>query len=172
MPKKICRFCDSDLDVRRVKKRFWVCGKCRPAVYAVLNNPATVEQVWPLLHDYAILPQVRRIKIPWKTVTPDELDATRYRAEDRDQNTWYLIVSEYGDKPVEMFMSTAGDNDHRLQSRISNLTALTRLISLMLRHVFLGEKITIDKITSQLHRSSRQKDDLPDMIHRVLQNYR
>ncbi len=65
-------------------------------------------------------------------------------------------------------MSTAGENDRNLQMSIANLTALTRLVSLMLRHVFLGEKITLEKIKQQLQRSSRQKRDLPDLVHQVL----
>ena len=168
MAGKPCKFCGDLEDVRRVKKRFWVCRKCRPAVYAVINSPGVVEQVWPLLHDRAILPAVRRIRIPWRTETPEELDAKRYRTEDRDKNRWYLVISEYQNQPIELFMSTTGENDHKLQSNIANLTALTRLVSLMLRHVFLGEQITLEKIKKQLQRSSRQQKDLPDLVHGVL----
>lgn len=163
-----CKFCGTSKGLTRVKKRYWVCSTCRPAVYAVLNTPEVIEKAWPLFHDRAILPAVRRIKIPWRTEIPEELKATRYRAEDRDKNRWYLIVSEYNNHPVELFMSTPGENDHRLQSHIANLTALTRLVSLMLRHVFLGERITLEKIKQQLQRSSRQKKDLPDLVHEVL----
>lgn len=86
-------------------------------------------------------------------------------------NTWYVSVSELEGNPVEIFASTAFDRDQHLQSRISNLTTITRLISLILRHVFLGEIITLEKTLKQLHRSSRQKNDLPDMLTRVLCNY-
>jgi len=120
------------------------------------------------LHDRAILPQVRRIKIPWQTEIAEVLDAKRHRAEDREKNEWYLIVSEYAGKPVELFVTTAGENDHKLQSSLANLTALTRLVSLMLRHVFLGEQITLEKIRKQLKRSSRQERDLPDLVLGVL----
>ena len=168
---KKCRFCESLDDVKRVKKRFSVCRACRPAVYAVINSPDVIEQVWPLLQDRAILPQVRRIKIPWRVEMPEELAAKRHRTQDREQNTWYLIVSEHEKQPVELFMSTAGENDYRLQSHIANLTALTRLISLMLRHIFLGEKITIGKVQDQLQKSSRQSLDLPDMVLSVLNKY-
>ena len=67
---------------------------------------------------------------------------------------------------------SAFDRDQHLQSRISNLTTITRLISLILRHVFLGEVLTLDKTLKQLRRSSRQKNDLPDMLSTVLSNYR
>ncbi len=53
----------------------------------------------------------------------------------------------------------------------ANLTALTRLISLMLRHLFLGERITLTKVKEQLSRSSRLKNDLPDMVLSVLYKY-
>ncbi len=65
-------------------------------------------------------------------------------------------------------MSIAGENDFKLQSSIANLTALTRLVSLMLRHVFFGEQITLEKIKQQLQRSSRNKNDLPDIVRNVL----
>jgi hypothetical protein len=169
---KKCRFCGSTENVSRVKKRFYVCSVHRPAVYAVINHPDVIEEVWPMLKDRAILPAVRRLKIPWRSELPEELDATRHRTQDRDHNDWYLIVSEYMKRPVELFVTTAGDNNHKLQGQISNLTALTRLISLMLRHVFLGENITIGKIKSQLKRSSRQAQDLPDMVLSVLNSYK
>lgn len=103
---------------------------------------------------------------------PDVLDAVRYRTRDREQNTWYVSVSEMEGDPVEIFASTAFDRDQHLQSRISNLTTITRLISLILRHIFLGEVLTLDKTLKQLRRSSRQKNDLPDMLSTVLSNYR
>lgn len=102
---------------------------------------------------------------------PEVLDAVRFRTRDREQNTWYVSVSEMEGVPIEIFASTAFDNDRHLQSRISNLTTITRLISLILRHVFLGEVLTLEKTIKQLHRSSRQKNDLPDMLTRVLSNY-
>lgn len=103
---------------------------------------------------------------------PDVLDAVRYRTNDRERNTWYVSVSELEGNPVEVFASTAFDRDQHLQSRISNLTTITRLISLILRNIYLGEKLTLDKTLTQLRRSSRQSNDLPDMLSDVLANYR
>jgi len=102
---------------------------------------------------------------------PEVMDAVRYRTRDRELNTWYVSVSELYGNPVEIFASTAFDRDQHLQSRISNLTTITRLVSLVLRHVFLGEILSLEKIIKQLHRSSRQKNDLPDMLTRVLSRY-
>lgn len=102
---------------------------------------------------------------------PEVLDAVRYRTRDREHNTWYVSVSEMEGNPVEIFASTAFDRDDHLQSRISNLTTITRLVSLILRNVFLGEALTLEKTIKQLKRSSRQKNDLPDMLTTVLQGY-
>jgi hypothetical protein len=102
---------------------------------------------------------------------PEVLDAVRYRTRDRELNTWYVSVSELQGNPVEIFASTAFDRDHHLQSRISNLTTITRLVSLVLRHVFLGEVLSLEKTIKQLHRSSRQQNDLPDMLTKVLSRY-
>jgi hypothetical protein len=168
---KTCKFCGSSEGITRVKKVIWVCSECRPAVYAIINSPDIIEKAWPMFQDRAILPTVRRIKIPWRTDIPEELDATRYRAEDREKNQWYLIVSQFKKMPVELFVSAEDENSSKLQMSIANLTALTRLVSLMLRHVFMGERITLEKIREQLHKSSRQKNDLPDLVYDVLGNH-
>lgn len=102
---------------------------------------------------------------------PEVLDAVRYRTCDRDRNTWYVSVSELEGDPVEIFASTAFDRDQHLQSRISNLTTITRLISLILRHISLGEQLTLEKTLTQLYRSSRQRNDLPEMLVDVLSKY-
>jgi hypothetical protein len=102
---------------------------------------------------------------------PEVLDAVRYRTKDRENNSWYVSISEMDGEPVEIFASTAFDRDQHLQSRISNLTTITRLISLILRHISLGEELTLEKTLTQLHRSSRQRNDLPEMLVKVLSNY-
>jgi hypothetical protein len=102
---------------------------------------------------------------------PDVLDGVRHRTTDREKNTWYVSISELEGNPVEIFASTAFDRDQHLQSRISNLTTITRLISLILRHIFMGERLTLEKTLKQLKRSSRQPNDLPDMLEKLLANY-
>lgn len=102
---------------------------------------------------------------------PDVLDGVRHRTTDRERNTWYVSISELKGNPVEIFASTAFDRDQHLQSQISNLTTITRLISLILRHTFMGEKLTLEKTLTQLKRSSRQLNDLPDMLGKLLANY-
>jgi hypothetical protein len=109
--------------------------------------------------------------VPEERELPDVLNGVRYRTTDRERNTWYVSVSELDGDPVEIFASTAFDRDQHLQSRISNLTTITRLISLILRHIFMGERLTLEKTLTQLKRSSRQPNDLPDMLGIILAKY-
>ena len=149
------------------------CSTCHQLVEALRTNPELVKQLCRLTR-VELAPDPEDLAMPRKKQQdlPDVLDAVRYRTKDREQNTWYVSVSEIKGKPVEIFASTAFDRDQHLQSRISNLTTITRLISLMLRHIFLGEVITLDKTLKQIRRSSRQKSDLPDMLANVLSNYK
>jgi len=146
------------------------CSSCQALVEAVKNKPGLVHQLCRLTG--AELSEAASCHIGEQKELPDVLDAVRYRTHDREQNTWYVSVSEIGGTPVEIFASTAFDRDQHLQSRISNLTTITRLISLILRHIFLGEVLTLDKTLKQILRSSRQTNDLPDMLARILSKYR
>ncbi|WP_448871995.1 TSCPD domain-containing protein [Desulfobulbus propionicus] len=147
------------------------CPACAALAQAVQRQPAVIRVLWQRYHDEPILPAQPSQIIASEAELPEVLDGKRYRAIDRDRNKWYLSVSEVNGKPVEIFASTAFDRDHELQSRISNLTTITRLISLLLRHIFLGEPLTFDKCLKQIQRSSRQKNDLPDMLYGVLSRY-
>jgi hypothetical protein len=147
------------------------CSKCTELAATVREKPKLIRTLWQNFHDEPILPRGTTHTITSEAELPEVLDGKRYRAIDRDQNKWYLSISELEGKPVEIFASTAFDRDHELQSRISNLTTITRLISLLLRHLFMGEPLTFDKCLKQIQRSSRQKNDLPDMLYGVLNKY-
>jgi len=147
------------------------CSSCRAIIAAANDNPDLIVKIWNHYQDEPILPEPVEIPDADPVELPDVVDGTRYRTVDRDQNKWYLSVSEVDGNPVEVFASTAFDRNHELQSRISNLTTITRLISLILRHIFLHEPVTMNKCLKQLHRSSRQKNDLPDMLYGVLSRY-
>lgn len=146
------------------------CSACKALVEAVKSQPSLIRQLCKLtkteLNDKSTCRPGEQQELP------DVLDAVRYRTHDREQNTWYVSVSEIAGTPVEIFASTAFDRDQHLQSRISNLTTITRLISLILRHIFLGEVLTLEKTLKQILRSSRQTNDLPDMLARILSKYR
>ena len=147
------------------------CSSCRAVIAATNDNPEIIVKVWNHYRDEPILPEPIQIPDADAVELPDVVDGTRYRTIDRDHNKWYLSVSEVDGAPVEVFASTAFDRNHELQSRISNLTTITRLISLILRHIFLHEPLTMDKCLKQIQRSSRQKNDLPDMLFGVLSRY-
>ncbi|BDD88074.1 hypothetical protein [Desulfofustis limnaeus] len=147
------------------------CRHCLTIVDALENRPELLTHLCRLTGSALPADQQENMSRRQRDL-PDVLDAVRYRTRDREQNTWYVSVSEMEGDPVEIFASTAFDRDQHLQSRISNLTTITRLISLILRHIYLGEVLTLDKTVKQLRRSSRQKNDLPDMLSKVLSNYR
>ena len=147
------------------------CTRCTALIAVINERPHLVQQLWAERYGEVELALPAHERISSEAELPDVLDAKRYRTIDRDNNKWYLSVSELGGKPVEVFASTAFDRDHELQSRISNLTTITRLISMVLRHLSLGEPLTYEKCLKQIQRSSRQRNDLPDMLYGVLNRY-
>ncbi len=149
------------------------CEECLSLAVAIQTKPTTIKRICGLIKSdlYNSAAHDGQCTNEPLQDLPEVLDAVRHRTRDRELNTWYVSVSELEGHPVEIFASTAFDRDDHLQSRISNLTTITRLISLILRHVFLGEVLTLEKTIKQIHRSSRQKNDLPDMLTKVLQGY-
>ncbi len=166
----LCSICDRQETGSRQEDG--LCHYCASLAQAVQEQPEVIKRLWLRHHNEPILPEPGRRPIESEAELPEVLDGKRYRTIDRDRNKWYLSVSEVNGKPVEIFASTAFDRDHELQARIANLTTITRLISLLLRHIFLGEPLTFEKCLKQIQRSSRQKNDLPDMLYGVLSGYR
>lgn len=169
---EICDSCGANNNVQELGGNE-LCADCRCIAEALIDDPSKIARIIKLTNldiSPASLARGTKDKKDFKGL-PEVLDAVRFRTRDRDMNKWYVSISEIDGQPVEIFASTAFDRDHHLQSRISNLTTITRLISLILRHVFLGEVLTLEKTLKQLHRSSRQQNDLPDMLTRVLGKY-
>ena len=168
--------CDGCGNTAKLKKHNGTefCANCLELAEAIKKHPKTIKRICKLIKS-DIHPTDRHDQENSQTQKfidlPEVLDAVRYRTRDRELNTWYVSVSELEGNPVEIFASTAFDRDDQLQSRISNLTTITRLVSLILRNVFLGEVLTLGKTIKQLKRSSRQKNDLPDMLTSVLRSY-
>jgi hypothetical protein len=166
-----CQLCGAQEQTAR-EAGFQACSSCCTLVETLKKNPSIIDKVLPYIQDGRTnQSNGTTVKRETDLEFPDVLDGKRYRTIDRDQNKWYLSVSEVDGHPVEVFASTAFDRDHELQSRISNLTTITRLISLILRHIFLNEELTLKKCLKQIQRSSRNKNDLPDMLYRVLSRY-
>lgn len=165
-----CHICGADKKTS-LTSGILACPTCKIIIRNIKNHPESVKTIWQELQEKHQQLKLGHLAAREEVELPDVLDGKRYMAVDRDRNKWYLSISEVKGKPVEVFASTAFDRDHELQSRISNLTTITRLISLMLRHIFLNESLTFDKCLKQIQRSSRQKNDLPDMLYRVLSQY-
>ena len=162
---KTCNLCGKKKKLTSVNDTE-LCAACKSVAELIAKDPDRLEH----------LKKLSGIKEPPSSHTkteelPDVLDGVRYRTTDRERNTWYVSVSELEGNPVEIFASTAFDRDQHLQSRISSLTTITRLISLILRHVFMTESITLEKTLIQLQKSSRQPNDLPEMLGRILAKY-
>ncbi len=170
--KEICDGCGKNAFLQDMQGNEF-CDSCGQLARIVQTDPQLLRKICTLIRSdlqgsdggEQVCPASAPLELP------EVLDAVRYRTRDRELNTWYVSVSELQGNPVEIFASTAFDRDHHLQSRISNLTTITRLVSLVLRHVFLGEVLSLEKTIKQLHRSSRQQNDLPDMLTRVLGRY-
>ncbi len=169
-PTQCCDICGADKKTASAAG-YQACSTCRVILSNIKNHPEIIQKLWPTIHNTPIQTKREQLKVHDKIELPDVLDGKRYQTVDRECNKWYLSVSEVEGKPVEVFASTAFDRDHELQSRISNLTTITRLISLILRHIFLKEALTLQKCLKQIKRSSRQKNDLPDMLFGVLNQY-
>lgn len=162
-----CTICQKKRKLTSVEQE-QICSACKDFVSLMKSNPDAIRQIAHLAGEQA--GTLFQSDQPEREL-PEVLDGVRYRTTDRERNTWYVSVSEIEGNPVEIFASTAFDRDQHLQSRISNLTTITRLISLILRHVFMGERLTLEKTLTQLGRSSRQPNDLPDMLVKVLAKY-
>lgn len=165
-----CQICGAEKKIIKTGD-YLACSTCRVILDKIKHHPEIIRKLWPEIRDEPILPEAQQVRNQEEIELPEILDGKRYRTIDREHNKWYLSISEVDGKPVEVFASTAFDRDNELQSRISNLTTITRLISLILRHVVLNEKLTLEKCLKQIKRSSRQKNDLPDMLYGVLNRY-
>jgi hypothetical protein len=168
--KPCCQLCSAE-EKTGMRAGLEVCSTCSGLIDTIQTHPEIIKTLWQKLQDEPILIKPEQAVDREEIELPDVLDGKRYRAIDRDQNKWYLSISEVDNRPVEVFASTAFDRDNELQSRISNLTTITRLISLILRDIFLNERRTREKCLKQIKRSSRNKNDLPDMLHGVLSRY-
>ena len=165
-----CQICGAEKKTTKTAG-YLACSTCRVIISNIKNHPEIIRKLWPTIHDESIPFNSDQRKGYDEIELPEVLNGKRYQTVDREHNKWYLSVSEVDGNPVEVFASTAFDRDHQLQSRISTLTTITRLISLILRHVFLNEALTLEKCLKQIKRSSRQKNDLPDMLYGVLNRY-
>jgi len=121
-----CPVCEKTMKLKEYHN-ITICADCSKLATTLIDEQQRIARLDALLGESA-KEQAEDL--------PDVLDARRYRTRDRENNSWYVSISEMEGQPVEIFASTAFDRDQHLQSRISNLTTITRLISLILRHTW------------------------------------
>ena len=90
-------------------------------------------------------------------IKEDVLDAKRFKVKYRGEG-FYLIVATLEGQPWEVFVEHAINRKYTLQYMMSAWDTATRFISRDLKREPLASTV------QQLERSSRQKEDLPDII--------
>lgn len=90
----------------------------------------------------------------------DVIDCMRIRQIDRKGRSLYVVVSDF--EVICSIPSDARDSNDLLSAS----TALTRVIS-----VALQGGINMGIIKKQLRESSKNKNDLPDLIHRSIEKF-
>ena len=96
----------------------------------------------------------------------DELPAERYKMRDCDGHIYYITVSGWNNNAQEIFNTYRQEGEYEMYSKLANLTALTRMASRLLR-LRDGSHI----VCKQLKRSSRRKNDIPDILHQAINKF-
>ncbi len=97
-------------------------------------------------------------------IDTEVLEAKRFRVRYRGE-TFYLVVSMKDGKPWEVFAEYPAKSKHSVQYMMAGWDCNTRFISIALK------KCPLDKVVRQLRKSSRQKNDLPDIIADILEEW-
>ncbi len=107
------------------------------------------------------------ISYPGKMDLPDVLSAKRYRLEDKDGGTIYVIICfADGGYPVEVFTKFPADNRIEQQEQSTMWSAICRMVSLALRC-----GVPIGEIIKQLDRSSGHMRDLPAQLSKLFKGF-
>jgi hypothetical protein len=122
---KICNGCGEGKSNKKMNDT-GLCTECAAITEAIKKNPILLGRIATLVQPGVSQESSDPTKMEQPRELPEVLDAVRFRTRDRELNTWYVSVSELDGNPVEIFASTAFDRDQHLQSRISNLTTITR----------------------------------------------
>ena len=102
---ELCDGCGKkDVLIERDGNEF--CKNCVEIVEILHKRPELVKKLCKLTGQTINKPRKGGSKDQPREL-PDVLDAVRYRTRDREQNTWYVSISEMEGDPVEIFASTA-----------------------------------------------------------------
>lgn len=77
----------------------------------IRHYPELVQKLWEAEQKGELVGLAAHRPSENEAELPDVLDGKRYRTIDRDNNKWYLSISEANGRPVEVFASTAFDRD-------------------------------------------------------------
>lgn len=88
-----------------------------------------------------------------------ELDAQRYKRTDAEGVEFYIMVAGIDDEPREVFLSNVDESNQKLQGKLANITMATRFISKCL-----CRDVPVKEVIEQLNKSSRKKNDIPDLL--------
>lgn len=92
----------------------------------------------------------------------DVLDCKRFRVTYREENFYVIIAWDEEGKPCEVFSEHATNRDYKLVYMMASWDALTRSVTMNLK------AYPLEKVVIQLHKSSRQKNDLPGILAEIL----
>ena len=95
----------------------------------------------------------------------DVMDSKRYRIKYRSENLYLVVVTSEDGQPFEIFANHASNGDYNVQYMLASWDCLTRFVSMSLQH------LSLDRTLNQLRKSTRQSNDLPGIILRILQSY-
>ena len=95
----------------------------------------------------------------------DIMNSKRYKTTYRGENLYIIVVTNEVGQPFEIFVTHASNGDHNVQYMLASWDCLTRFISLCLQN------FSLDQTIKHLRKSTRQSNDLPGIILRILQNY-
>jgi hypothetical protein len=95
----------------------------------------------------------------------DVMISKRYRIKYRNENLYIVVVTTEDGKPYEIFAAHSSNSSFELQYMLASWDCLTRFISMCL------QTMPLEKIITQLNRSTRQPNDLPGILLRILKNY-
>lgn len=95
----------------------------------------------------------------------DVMNSKRYRIKYQDENLYIVIVTSDDGQPYEIFANHSSNGRFELQYMLASWDCLTRFISMCL------QTMPLDKVIRQLNRSTRQPNDLPGIILKLLKTY-
>ncbi len=97
--------------------------------------------------------------------TGDVLDCKRFRVTYREETFYVIVAWDEEGRPCEVFSEHATNSSYKLVYMMASWDALTRFVTMALK------AYPLDKVVRQLHKSSRQENDLPGILAEKLEEW-